>query len=72
MDEEVLLSNIHNIHTTALDSDRIKKNLNLDTDDVVAYCKSKIINDNCKIGHVRIAINAYSYTIITAHTMKEN
>ncbi len=81
MDEEILLSNIDKIHTTKMGVDRIKKNLNLDTDEVVAYCKKKILDKNCnitkqgknwycEIDSIKITINAYSYTIITAHRMK--
>ena len=61
--------------------DRIKRNLKLNTDDVVGYCESLIMNKNChiyrqgknwycEIDNVRLTVNAYSYTIITAHTMK--
>ena len=57
--------------------DRIKKNLKIDTD-VVEYCKKKILNKDCyiykegknwycEIDNIRITINSYSYTIITAH-----
>lgn len=39
MNKEILLSNIDKIHTTKMGVDRIKKNLKLDTDEVVEYCK---------------------------------
>ncbi len=79
MDREILLSNIDKIHTTKMGIDRIKNNLKLDTDDVVNYCKNKILDKKsnvnkrgknwyCEIDHIIITINAYSYTIITAHT----
>ena len=29
--------------------DRIKKNLKLDTNDVVEYCKNKVLNKSCNI-----------------------
>lgn len=81
MNKEILLSNIDKIHTTKMGEDRIKKNLNIDTNDVVFYCKSKILDKNCKIfkqgknwycevNHIKITINSSSYTIITAHTIK--
>lgn len=81
MNKGILLSNIDKIHTTKMGVDRIKKNLKLDVDDVVGYCKSKVLNHNChiykqgknwycEIDHIRITINSYSYTIITAHIMK--
>lgn len=58
--------------------DRIKKNLKLDTNDVVNNCKNKILDKKCniyqkgknwycEIDNTIITINAYSYTIITAH-----
>ena len=79
MDREILLSNIDKIHTTKMGIDRIKNNLKLDTDDVVNYCKNKILDKKsnvnkrgknwyCEIDNIIITINAYSYTIITAHT----
>lgn len=81
MDKEILLSNIDKIHTTEMGIDRIKKNLNLDTNDVVEYCKNKVLNKNCNINkqgknwyceidNMIITINSYSYTIITAHIKK--
>lgn len=76
-DKQVLLTNLNNIHTTNMGVDRIKKNLNLDCD-VVEYCKQKVLDKNCiiyrqgknwycEIDNIVITINAYSYTIITAH-----
>ncbi|MCI8412030.1 MAG: DUF3781 domain-containing protein, partial [Clostridia bacterium] len=49
MNKEVLLSNIDKVHTTEMGIDRIKKNLKLDTNDVVGYCKNKFIDKNCNI-----------------------
>ena len=57
-----LLENTDKIHTTQMGVGRIKRNLKLDTDDVVGYCISKIKDDGCII-----TVNASSYTIITAH-----
>ena len=81
MNKELLLSNIGKIHTTKMGIDRIKKNLKLDTSDVVNYCKNKILDKDCniykqgknwycEIDNIKITINSYSYTIITAHTIK--
>jgi len=71
-----LLENINKLHTTALGIMRIKKNLEIETNDVVACCKNKIKNaDNIirkgKNWYVYangsiITVNAHSYTIITA------
>lgn len=76
--KQPLLDNINKVHTTALGINRIKKNLKLDTNDVVEYCKNKVLDKNCniykkgknwycEIDNIIITINSYSYTIITAH-----
>ncbi|MBQ7031128.1 MAG: DUF3781 domain-containing protein [Bacilli bacterium] len=81
MNRELLLSNIDRIHTTEMGLARIKKNLKLNTNDVVEYCKNKVLDKNCsiykkgknwycEIGDIKITINSYSYTIITAHLIK--
>ena len=44
MDKEVLLSNIDKVHTTEMGIDRIKKNLKIDTNDVVEHCKNKVLD----------------------------
>ena len=73
-----LINNINKIHTTKMGIDRIKKNLNLDTNNVVEYCTNKILDNKsniykkgknyyCEIDNIIITINSYSYTIITAH-----
>ena len=64
------------IHSTELGVKRIKRNLELDTEDVVAWCKDAIkkadmilgIGKNWYVYHcgVVITVNAYSSTIITA------
>ena len=75
-----LLNNIKKIHTTTMGIDRIKKNLNINTD-VVEFCKNKILDKNCniykqgknyycEIDNIIITINSYSFTIITAHIKK--
>lgn len=82
-EKQALLNNIDKIHTTELGIDRIKRNLKWDCeDDVVQYCKNKIIDQNCiiyqqgknwycELDNIKITVNAYSYTIITAHIMKQ-
>jgi|GEM_PF-5918975 len=75
-----LLSNLGKVHTTKLGIGRIKKNLGLDVEDVVVWCREKIekaddvfrkgknwyVNaDDCVI-----TVNAHSFTIITAHKHK--
>lgn len=75
---EQLLSNLAQLYTTELGSDRIKKNLNLNVDDVVLWCKEKIQSPDSQITRrgknwyiavdsCEITVNAHSYTIITAH-----
>ena len=44
-----LLDNLYKLHTTELGIVRIKRNLSLDTDDVVGWCKDKISSDNAVI-----------------------
>ena len=81
LNKDILLSSIDKIHTTEMGIDRIKKNLKLNTDDVVEFCKNKILDKNCniykqgknwycEIDNIKITINSYSYTIITAHLIK--
>ena len=75
-----LLTNLDKIHTTELGALRIKKNLKLETNDVVNYCARKIEqaddiirkgkNWYVYVGDSIITINAKNYTIITAHTSK--
>lgn len=81
MIENGLLNNLDKVHTTEMGIDRIKKNLSLECDDVVDWCKNQIKlagmqgekisrkgkNWYVDIGCGIITVNAYSYTIITAH-----
>ena len=79
---DVLLSNIDKLHTTELGAERIRGNLNLEVDDVVEFCKKKIVSDNCNIykqgknwycetDGIKITVNSFSYTIITAKKLKK-
>ena len=79
-DNRTLISNLDRLHTTVMGTERIKRNLNIETD-AVAYCKALILKRNCviyqqgknwycEIGGMKITVNSYSYTIITAHTIK--
>lgn len=72
---------LEQLHTTELGALRIKRNLSLDTDDVVDWCKRKISSPDAvierkgknwyvTIADCMITINAYSFTIITAHRKK--
>lgn len=77
-----LLENLDRLHTTELGIIRIKRNLTLETDDVVEWCREKInsasasITRNGKNWYIDvdaciITVNAHSYTIITAHKKKD-
>ncbi|MDR1667233.1 MAG: DUF3781 domain-containing protein [Bacteroidales bacterium] len=73
-----LLANLNKIHTTKLGKERIRKNLCLEREDVVDWCIQKMQDANSAISpkgknwyingdNCEITVNAYSYTIITAH-----
>lgn len=73
-----LIENINKLHTTELGAMRIKRNLSLETEDVVGWCRLKILDTSVVIDrkgknwyvnteHCEITVNAHSYTIITAH-----
>lgn len=77
-DKQILLNNIDKVHTTQMGAYRIKKNLNLDNIDVVAFCRNLILDKDCRVykqgenwycemDYMRVTVNSYSYTIITAH-----
>ena len=77
----ILISNIDKLHTTTMGIDRIKRNLNLDVENVVEWCKTKIEDNSSSItrkgknwyvniDNCIITVNAYCYTIITAHKIK--
>lgn len=81
MDRSELMNNLDKLHTTDLGIVRIKKNLNIDVIDVVDWCREKIKDENAvimrkgknwyiNIDDCQITVNAYSYTIITAHRVK--
>ncbi len=40
-----LIKNIDRLHTTEMGVTRIKKNLSIDTDDVVAWCRMRILDE---------------------------
>lgn len=74
-----LINNLHKLHTTEMGVQRIIRNLNIVTDDVVGWCRCKIIeaditqngkNWYAAVNDIVITVNAHSYTIITAHKKK--
>ena len=77
-----LIENIEKLHTTPMGIDRIRRNLRLgdDVKDVVVWCREKILDSNAvitrqgknwyvKIDGCEFTVNAYSFTIITAHKL---
>lgn len=77
-----VLNNIDKVHTTEMGVDRIKRNIDVDVEDIVKYCIDKIKQDNAVIERkgknyyvtvdgIIITINASSYTIITVHKEKK-
>ncbi len=77
-----LIKNIDKLQTTELGEIRIKRNLSLKCDDTVRWCRDMILSPEAVIerkgknwyvtvnGAV-ITVNAYSYTIITAHKLRK-
>ena len=76
-----LLMNLDQIHTTQLGAERIRNNLNLDIPNVIIWCKQQIEHSNTIIRKGKnwyvyvddyiLTINAHSFTVITAHIVKE-
>lgn len=61
--------------------ERIKRNCQIETDDVIQWSRVQILDKNAKIertgknwyifaGHYKITVNAHSYTVITAHRVE--
>lgn len=76
-----LITNIEKLHTTEMGAGRIKRNLLIETDDAVQWCKTRILREDAvierkgknwyiSVDSCIITVNAYSYTIITAHRQK--
>lgn len=74
-----VLENIDRLHTTVLGAERICKNLRIQTEDVVSWCRERILQEGAVVERVgknwyiladcvRITVNAHSFTIITAHS----
>ena len=68
---EILYKNLEKIHTTEMGIERIKRNLDLDTKDVIERCKNKILDKRSSIirkgknwyisiEDIMITVNAYS------------
>jgi ribosomal protein S18 acetylase RimI-like enzyme len=74
-----LTANIDKLHTTSMGLVRIRRNLDLQVDNVVVWCKNAVKQADIIIRQgknwyaykngVVITINAHSFTIITAHKL---
>lgn len=73
-----LIENLAKLHTTEMGIERIKRNLQIDAADIVQWCREQILAQDAVIARkgknwyvaindCTITVNAYSYTIITAH-----
>ncbi|MDR2133431.1 MAG: DUF3781 domain-containing protein, partial [Clostridiales Family XIII bacterium] len=71
------MDNLYKLHTTTLGAERIRRNLDLQVEDVVLWCKEAVKSADVIFGLGKnlyvykngavITINAQSNTIITAH-----
>lgn len=72
-----LIDNIEKLHTTKMCEVRIKRNLGIETDDIVGWCKMRILDAGATVDRTGknwyvsvtgciLTVNAHSYTIITA------
>jgi len=76
-----LIESMEKLHTTQLGYMRIKRNLELDINNVAKWCKNKIKNAGNIVKRGKnwyvynrdciITVNSNSYTIITAHKIKK-
>ncbi len=76
-----LIINLDKLHTTEMEFDRIKRNLEVDVEYVVKYCYDIISSDRAMferkgknwyitVDNCKITVNAHSYAIITAHSLR--
>ncbi|WP_300706798.1 MULTISPECIES: DUF3781 domain-containing protein [Helicobacter] len=73
-----LVENIDKLHTTQRGVVRIKRNLELESDDILSWCKKQILSKDATLKkrgknlyvhlpHCKLTIHSTSYTIITAY-----
>ena len=78
IDKQILYDNLDKIHTTPMGEGRIKRNLDVEAEDVLKFCMEKIKDSNSavykkgknyyvEIDDMSFTINSSSFTIITAH-----
>ena len=76
-----LIDCIDYLRTTELGAERVRKNLGIDEDDVVAWCRERITDPKAvlerrgknwyaTLDDVVITVNATKFTIITAHRLE--
>ena len=76
-----LTAQLHRLHTPPLGAERVRRNLQIEAEDVAAWCRARILDPDTVVervgknwyataGRHRITVNAHSYTIITAHKIK--
>lgn len=76
-----IITNVDMLHTTTMGMMRIRRNLGIDVDNVVEYCRARILSPESAIERrgknwyillpdCTITVNASSYTIITAHKVR--
>lgn len=77
-----LIEHIEKLHTTERGIERIKRNMQMETDDIVQWCRAKILHRDAEMNRVGknwyvavdsciLTVNAHSYTIITVHKAKK-
>ncbi len=76
-----LIEDIDKLHTTKMGTERIKRNCQIETKDVVQWSRNQILNKTAQIerigknryvlaGDYKTTVNTHSYTIITAHKVR--
>ena len=79
-DKNELINNLDKLKTTLNGALRIRKNLGINTTNVVDWCKNQIRSKNStvrkegknyyvKVNGYEITINSSSFTVITAHIL---
>jgi hypothetical protein len=79
---EFLISNLDKIHSTEMGLQRLERNLGLNGENAVIWCKKKIADTDSNIyckgknwyidcNDCIITVNRTSFTIITAHKKKQ-
>lgn len=80
-DAASLIANIERLRTTPGGAERIRRNLLLGSEDAVEHCRGLILAQGAGISRsgknfyirsrgIEITVNAYTYTIITAHRLR--